>query len=267
MTSVVWKYFTQVIEDNKIVGAICNNETCKKRLSNSTSGLANHLKKHKIDVKLGQPNQSTDQNDQVQITKYFQSANQDTMEALISRLCVKDGIAFRTIAHSEDLQSLIKLRFKSTPTSPNTVRKCVISYANNIKELYKVQLQKSLSEVGLLSFGFDEWTSIQNKRYMSLIVFSDKTMWSLGLIPIIGSTNARISSEEISERLLKFGLSLKNMSTLMSDGASINHCIAKKCNLGQQFGTIETNIFFHFVHFGLQDVDSHSIGFLLILAN
>ena len=95
-------------------------------------GLQFHARsKHGINIVLGNKEQELEEvQSQPEITNYFETVKQDSMNALISRLCAKDGLSFSVIAKSEDLKLMInKLGLGRAPRSHATVQTCVISYA------------------------------------------------------------------------------------------------------------------------------------------
>ncbi|KAI2811135.1 hypothetical protein BLOT_002308 [Blomia tropicalis] len=155
---------------------------------------------HKIDVILGTKNQPKNTTGDIQ--KYFKHAISDnTIDALMARLTVIDGISFSTICRSIDLQELIKLKYNSCPKSPTTVKTYVENFANEVKKLHIDEIKNDFKSVPFMSLGFDEWTSICNKKYLNLIVFGKNKFWNLGLIRIEGSANSTVILEHIKNRL------------------------------------------------------------------
>lgn len=237
MTSAVWDHYEKVIEDKKITGAVC--KTCGDKLKYSTSGMKYHTStKHQIVINLGgHPTQSsTNQPNNVQrIDNFFPLIKRKSLSEILARLCAQDGLAFSLIAKSSTISPMIsKLGFGDTPSSPETVRKYVMDYAEKVKENYKVELNKAKQEVGLLSISFDEWTSLKNRRYLNLIVHSHNSMWDLGLVRILGHTNSELTIIDITTRLEEFNLAMGDIIGMMADGASINGAIADRLGISNQ---------------------------------
>lgn len=68
----------------------------------------------------------------------------------------------------------------------------------------------------------DEYTSIQNRRYININVHSDEKHWSLGLTKICGSLTSARTIEIVSRKLEDFGLSLNHhIVGCTTDGASV----------------------------------------------
>ena len=57
---------------------------------------------------------------------------------------------------------------------------------------------------------FDECTSLQNKRYINIIIHSKETFWSLGLVRVSGIFSAENFFDVISMKLNEFGGNLES---------------------------------------------------------
>ena len=116
----------------------------------NTTGLSSHaLSQHQIDVNKA-PEPSS--NDQLLITSFFETIKHDTLHALCARLCAKDGLPFFTVANSDDIKRWInKDNLGKTPESHHTVQKHVLQFADEVKSLYKTQIEKAKSTIGCLS--------------------------------------------------------------------------------------------------------------------
>lgn len=236
--SVVWTYFDKImdtIDEKRIRKAIC--KTCKKSLTYSTSGMKKHLQTHNINVTLGESAPSENESFDVQpkISNYFQKNQPDTLPSLLSRLCAKDGFSFHAIAKSQDLKKMItNVGLGPCPTSAPTIKALVVEFAQTVVDLYKSEIAHSLQQVGLLTLSFDEWTSLRNRRYVNLIVHTNRKMFCLGLKRITGRTNALLFLEDIKSLLLRFDLSLDNFFGFITDGAALNAAVARNSNKYQQ---------------------------------
>ena len=143
----------------------------------------------------------------------------------------KDRVSFLTIANSIDISNGLKIAGFTVPKSHKTIREKVCFFANDVKTEYIHQINMAKISSKYLSISLDEWTSLRNKRYLSLIVHSADTYWNLGLIYIPGSTNAIQLTKMILMKLKEFELDCTDMCALMSDGAPINKSIAWEANL------------------------------------
>lgn len=236
--SDVWNYFEKIRENGdkgKIVQAKCKK--CKKVLSYSTSGQKNHLKSHEID--LDQISSNADQHlqstssSQSKITTFFPTVKLDTLNAFLARLAARRGIPFSTLA-SEEMTMLLKSNFNGVPTSAKTITKYVLQFAEEVKDIYKFKMKQAKDEIGFLSVSFDEWTSLKNRKYMSLIIHSDVTLWNLGLIRIRGKTNHFLAVADLEQKLSEFNLCTNDLISIITDSASINSAISKDINKNHQ---------------------------------
>ena len=116
-----------------------------------------------------------------------------------------------------------------------------MSFADEIKLLYKSEIDKAKCIVGWLSISFDELASTKNRRYIldtgaqDLGMHSNDAFWKLGLIRIEGKTNYMLSTRDISTRLDSVGLTLDDIVAMMIDGGSeAREAISEVTDLVQQ---------------------------------
>lgn len=232
MPSAVWNHFTRADKNGK-PGAKCNK--CSLILGANTTGLRSHaLSKHGIVI-----NKDTvvdvENDDQPSISAFL-SSSKETLQTEIAKLCAVDGISFEVIAKSPVIpKALNKLGLGKVPSSPETIRSYVMTFANEVKLKYKSQMKQAKAKVGLFSISMDEWTSMKNKRYMNIIVHSHHQMWNLGLVRIFGKTSHALATLDIQNRLEEYDLNLSyDFMCLISDAASMNAAIARESGLCQQ---------------------------------
>ena len=227
--STVWNYFTKDATNRG--KAVCN--ICNKSIGcNGTSGMRSHLKsQHQINIDEVQLATT----DQPAITTFFSNVSKDTIEALCARLCAKDGISFNAIANSADIKRWIgRDGMGNAPNYHGTVRNHVLKFAEQVKSSFKAAIQTAKASSGALSISFDEWTSIRNRRYTNLLVYSSDSFWNLGLVRIQGATNHLLLKEDIKGRLKMFDIAMDDVIAMMSDGAAINGAISNVTGLLQQ---------------------------------
>lgn len=219
----IWEHFERVDS----VYAKCKECNVKlKSVGGSTSGLHNHLKNiHKTGLKRKEIINDKVTKPLPKINKYFHPRSDDTMHACISRMVAKDGLAFRMLCSSNDLRMLLVNKFKEqVPSSPNTIRKIVMEYCDQIQKQVKQSIKTMKSNGKRFSITFDEWTSLQNRRYLNLnIHFVNESIgfYNLGLVRVRGSMPAESCVSKISEKLSDFGLSFKDIVCITTDGASV----------------------------------------------
>ncbi len=237
--SNVWNYFKKIQD---LTGKTTHGECikCSARIvSNGTSSLKNHARKHGINIILGKIDSSevlTTRIEAVQpsISSFFSPNNKETFDMLLAKFCAKLGITFSALATKEFSTLFQKAGYSQMISSPNTIKNHVMSIAIKAQNTIKEEVEDEVQNVKLLSVAFDEWTSMANKRYMNVLLFSTDKRWNLGLIRINGSTNASMSNDSLETKLAEFDVSVLNLICMMSDGAAINKSMSKKIGLIQQ---------------------------------
>ena len=149
-----------------------------------------------------------------------------SMEVEIARMAAVDGFAFNAIANSEFMQSNLAKTAdqydKPPPVSCNGVKTLVMNFHELKKHQLKLQLGEKLSQELRFSLTLDEYTSIQNKRYLNINIHEDIAYWSLGLLEINGAFGSNQCAEVVKSCLNDFGLDLeKNIAGCTTDGASM----------------------------------------------
>lgn len=240
--SSVWQYFEKIQDSasGKTTHGKCKQ--CKAKItSNGTSSMKAHLKKHGINLILSKaaPKSSeilttTIEVVQPSITDFFSPINTDSLNARLAKMCASAGLPFSVVASNTIFDLIIAAGLAEKQLCANTVKNKVMEFAEEVRNSYKVEIENELKKVDFLSVGFDEWTSRGNKRYMNVILFSTNKHWNLGLAKIDGKTNAKLSSIDLISKLDSFDVSISNLICVMSDGASINPCIAKELRLTHQ---------------------------------
>jgi hypothetical protein len=145
------------------------------------------------------------------------------MAAVIARMVALDGLPFRVFCTSTDLRNCLRMKVCSDiPKSPNTIKKIVIEYSENIRTSVIAELNFLTKKKVRFSLTLDEWTSSRNRRYMNVNVHGPQHIWNLGLLRI----NGRFASEDcvilLEKMLQSFHLNIqKDISCIVTDGASM----------------------------------------------
>lgn len=239
MSSAIWQHFTKV--KDPISGKTTHGKcvTCSKQISsNGTSAMKKHAMKHGLNVSLGHSSNSTELTTTIElvqptIEKYFSKINTDSLPSLISKFC-SNGSSFLAMASTEMTSLLSKAGYTNVPKSANGVKNQVMSFANEVKSLYIEEIANELKNLSVLSVGFDEWTSLGNRRYMNVFLYSPDKHWNLGLIRIRGKTDANLLLNDLETHLSKFGVSTSDLLCMCTDGAAINRRMSMNANLYQQ---------------------------------
>ena len=71
------------------------------------------------------------------------------------------------------------------------------------------------------SISFDEWTSLQNRRYMNINIHENLEFFNIGLCRVFGSLPADKCVYMLNSKLMRFGLDLNKIVGLTTDGAAV----------------------------------------------
>lgn len=128
------------------------------------------------------------------ITTFFRNTECDTLDQVLARMASLDGISFQLFCKSENIRKELTARgFKDIPTSPNTIKKYVLRYAEKIRNETIEEFSKSKSQGTKFSLSSDEWTSVRNRRYINVNVHSKDETWNLGF----GRAFGKLAAEKV----------------------------------------------------------------------
>lgn len=191
--SSVWRYFLTNKDQNKGKCQKCSRII--KANGKSTSALHNHMKNiHNVNTLKRDTDSSSSTICTPKLTKIFGSAGSETLQEVIARMAALDGIPFLMFCTSEDIRKgLIARGFRDIPKSPNTIRKYVLNYAEEIRNKTIVQLGQLKSAGNKFSISSDEWTSLRNRRFINVNLHSTNETWNLGL----GRAYGKLPAEKV----------------------------------------------------------------------
>ena len=87
---------------------------------------------------------------------------------------------------------------------------------------YTNQFTKMRANNIIFLFCCDEWTSLDNKIYFNLTLFTSNNTYNLGLTRIRGNFDATTGLELIKEKLEEFGINYaSHIVAMTSDGAAV----------------------------------------------
>ncbi len=179
----IWKYYNKLNDqDERVTCKKCGKSiNCKGK---TTSGMIKHLKSlHGIDKNnFHQFNNEHYENNTI---LPFVKQNFSLSDDLILRLSVLDRIPFNTLVKSKSIRFLFDKVSLVLPKSPNTINKIIENQANSIKSKIKIEIKNFIQENKKFSISFDEYTGINNTKYLILILhLNAKKFWILGLMAI-----------------------------------------------------------------------------------
>lgn len=167
-----------------------------------------------------------------------------TLGEKLARLVSLSGFSLNAILKCQYLVESFERDGTPMPSSANTIRDKILAFASE----KQVEVTEALSNENFLSICCDEWTGLNNKRYLNIVVHSPKQYFNLGLIEIKGSANSFNLKNLIEIKLRNFGISFEKIVSICSDGASV----MMKC--ASQLEAIHTICFLHTIHLTICDV-------------
>ena len=251
----IWEHFRR-----STCGKLAQCKLCKKTLKcegGSTKGLHMHIRSiHQIEVlkrnitnetnmelskQPKQPNISA-----VRTLDYY--INDTSLPAILARMTACDGLSFNVFTTSLDIRRSISALGHSIPKSVSGVRDQVVKYGQQLREEVKRSIHISKSKGAYFSLTLDEWTSVQNKRYLNINIHGNDSFWNLGLIRIRGRFSSEACSNVIVHKLNEFGVNFeKDIVAITTDGCSM----MKK--LGRSIASLHQLCYAHGLQLVIQD--------------
>ena len=244
----IWQHFKR-----SKCGKLSECKICKKIIKcdgGSTKGLLVHLKTiHQIEI-LKRTSSETISKPKVNITgKLDLFINDASLSAVLARMTACDGLSFNIFVTSFDLRKSLSALGHSLPKSVNGIKAQVMKYGDNLRQRVTRCLQTSKSKNEKFSLTFDEWTSVQNKRYININIHGREFFWNLGLVRIRGKFSAEKCCEVISEKLNEFGLKLRSdIVAITTDGCAMMR------KLGRIIPPFQQLCYAHGLQLAIQDV-------------
>jgi len=240
-----WQYLKKNSNKESSTCNICNKVLLCK--GSATTGLRRHLEgvhgfKRKANASTSGCGSNSSQIKRYKSYKLYddQTINKfvtrPTMSELISKLAAVDGFSFNRITKSEFIRQSMNAKGFNLPRNPTDVMKIMLGFYEQKKQelIQKINLLKS--EKKKFTISIDEWTSINNKRYMNIHIYYNTTdSDNLGLVPIEGSCTAEKTLELVDKKLNSFDVSFKqDIVSVMSDGAAVMQKFGKLSPAYQQ---------------------------------
>jgi len=172
-TSWVWDFF---VSDPKSGDRKCKRCPYMDRSKSTTTAMAVHLRDaHKIlrpvtEEECDQPSPSCPPIERKSSSVLrFLTNKPRTVEEWCCRMAVEDGMSFNQIASSEFVAKAFVSFGLRHPQSRTTVSKYVNEYAEGLMLKTKEELVKAFKNGVRFSVVIDEWTSINNRRFLTAI--------------------------------------------------------------------------------------------------
>ena len=251
--SKIWNHFKR-----SICGKLAECKTCRKVLKcegGSTKGLHGHLRSvHQIEV-LKRPNNEESEMESCRkpistvVRKLDYYMSDTSLQAVLARMTACDGLSFNIFTTSSDLRKSLTVLGYELPKSVVGIRDQVIKYGKQLRDEVTRNLRNAKSKGEYFSLTLDEWTSMQNKRYLNINIHGNGFFWNLGLMRIKGKFSAELCSDLISQKLSEFGIDFgKDVVSITTDGCAM----MKK--LGRIVPTLQQLCYAHGLQLAIQDV-------------
>lgn len=274
--SLVWKYYLRAVDAQTAQCKICKKEF--KTKGGSTKGLHVHLNsKHSINLikrkhddaidaaidssaeKNNKHCSGNEKEKKVKVTDYFVPVEDNSLSAVLARMCAKDSFTFRVFCTSSDLRVSLRARgFNNIPTSPNTIRSIVFKYFEKIKSAKIVEFKNLKAKNVKFSITFDEWKSMKNRKYLNVNVHhfipeeNKNKFHNLGLVRIRNSLPAEKCIELVQKKLKEYELDfendIKDVVAITTDGCNVMK------RVGNLIKALQQLCLAHGIHLAVTDV-------------
>ncbi|KAI6658967.1 hypothetical protein LOD99_14643 [Oopsacas minuta] len=134
-----------------------------------------------------------------------------------------------------DLRKPLAALGHSLPRSVVGIRDQVLEYGQQLRQDITRNLSIIKSKGQYFSLTLDEWTSLQNKRYLNINIHGIGFFWNLGLVRIKGRFSSEACSKIISLKLKEFGIEFEtDVISITTDGCSMMKKLGKIIPTSQQ---------------------------------
>ena len=146
----------------------------------------------------------------------------ESIEEIVAHLIACDGFSVHGITNSSFIRTSLALRGYMLPKNHSDVMKLVYKQYEITQDIIVSEFQKRKLAGGRFSLSLDEYTSLQNRRFININVHHSGGHVSLGMIGLKGKMNAENFNQCIQTKLEEFKLSYKNdIICSVTDGASV----------------------------------------------
>ena len=244
-TSNVWNLFHR---KNKDEAECISCSKVIKCAGGSTSSLSYHLKAVHGEGRSDSRGDDSETKRQKTLHSFIKKRS---IEKDVAKLASVDGFSFKRIANSSFIQeSFTKYNYdKPPPKNDVSVRNMILNYAAEKKDELCSYFKNQVKLGERFSLTLDEYTSLQNRRYININVHGKKEHWSLGVIKLSDSLNSTRTAEIVSMKLEEFGLDLnKHIVGCTTDGASV------MVKFGKEIEPFHAQCVAHTIHLAVCDV-------------
>lgn len=210
-TSFVWTYFTS-LSKFEVSCDVCKEngrETKLKRSGNSTSSMSSHLKsQHNITEPTKEEQAAFTakrKQSQPSVNKYFKS--ELSLGGYLAKWAAKDNFSVKGIIGCNELRIFLTSRNMTMPKSGETVWKLIEGFYQENFDKQTEELKGMIQRGSKFSISIDEWTDLNQRRYLMLFAHDSEHSYNLGLIPIPpGNATEEVLHELIVARIAVVGI-------------------------------------------------------------
>lgn len=186
------------------------------------------------------------------ITNYLVNKKDESLSAIVSRMCALDNMPFKVFCTSIDLRNLFLSRGARDyvlPKSPNSIRKMVLEYAQQLRAKMMQDFINLKEDGTRFCLTLDEWTSSRNRCYLNVNVHGKKIFWNLGLVRVEGRFPAEKCITALKTTMQDNNLNIdKDITSITTDGASVMQKVGRLLPCNQQL------CFAHAIHLAVINV-------------
>lgn len=186
------------------------------------------------------------------ITNYLVNKRDESLSAIVSRMCALDNMPFKVFCTSIDLRNLFLargIRDYVLPKSPNSIRKMVLEYAQKMRAKMMQDFIKFKEDGTRFCLTLDEWTSSRNRCYLNVNVHGKKQFWNLGLVRVEGRFPAEKCITALKTTLQDNNLNIdKDITSITTDGVAVMQKVGRLLPCNQQL------CFAHAIHLAVINV-------------
>jgi hypothetical protein len=149
-----------------------------------------------ININISSYNRKKTKNQSVKRLDYLKK---ESLGKLLAKCTADDEFFICAITKSTAIREFITKRGYKMPRSRTTVRKLILDFFFEKRDVLKCELQSLVYNGVKFSITADEWTDISNRHYLNVTLLN-KSPYKLGLVKIAGSCNAEKTQELVKKK-------------------------------------------------------------------
>ena len=219
VSSDIWKYFRK-LNSSKTVCIACGKTF--NITSNSTSSMWYHLKTASKNCYVRSTEKEEHIKDQQKRKKLdLRDFINQPIGYYLAKIASEDNMTLNRMINSEVCKVYLAGFRHNMPNSASTITTQIISFYNQEKINLKNRLQKLISQNTKFNITLDEWKSINDSKFLNIVLYSQQQIFNLGLCRLEGGTTSESILNIVLSKLSEFGLNLsQHIAVQTFDGAN-----------------------------------------------